>query len=633
MCGIAGGYSKKKGWLKEGASLYRMQRILGHRGPDDEGIDLLPELGLGLVHTRLSVIDLSRAGHQPMWNENRTIGMVFNGEIYNFPELRKKLQAMGTVFHSQTDSEVILRGYEAWGIDVVQQLNGMFAFAIWDGKQSLLWLVRDRLGKKPLYYWHDAAKGILLFASEIKALLEWPCIRRQVNPSALHCYLALGYVPAPQTIFDGIKKLPAAHWLRYDSHDAQIRRYWNVSALGSWHASRQEYCHSIRGSVEEAVKRRLISDVPLGAFFSGGVDSSIVVGLMSRFMKEPVRTFSAAFDVGPASSKYNVDADTADIVSQIFGTRHTRFVISPQDNLLEDLRSVVWHMDEPYANPTFLSTYMLARLVKQQGITVALSGDGSDEIFAGYYRYFADRYVTWMRHVPSVFRRTMIGMAKITGTGQKLVRALDKANLTPLSPERYMTWYHIFDPKERATILAPELSASTDAPYRCIASLLKDVSFSNDQEFLCYLDLAMWIAEESNMRVDKLSMAHALEVRAPFQDYTLADQAMSIPFDQKVSWRESKVLLKAAFADLLPEVVLKRPKVGWLSPSYLWLRDSLWEDAKRLVSWLPETGIFSPHVTRLVENPLTPLTYYKIWNLMVFALWYREFIGTENRQL
>jgi len=540
---------------------------------------------------------------------------------------------MGVVFHSHTDSEVILRGYESWGIDVVQQLNGMFAFALWDGKQNLLWLVRDRLGKKPLYYWHDAVKGILLFASEIKALLEWPCIRRQVDPSALHCYLALGYVPAPHTMFDGIKKLPAAHWLCYDSRNLEIRRYWNVSALGNWQASRREYCHIIRGAVEEAVKRRLISDVPLGAFFSGGVDSSIVVGLMSRFMKEPVRTFSAGFDVGAASFKYNVDADTADIVSQIFGTRHTRFVVRASDNLLEDLRSVVWHMDEPHANPTLLSTYLLARLVKEQGITVALSGDGSDEIFAGYYRYFADRYVTWMRHVPAVFRRTMIGTANFTGTGQNLARALGKADLPPLSPERYMTWYHLFGPEERATVLSPELSESADAPYRCIASLLKDVSTSNDQEFLCYLDLAMWIAEESNMRVDKMSMAHALEVRAPFQDYTLADRAMSIPFNQKVGWRESKLLLKDAFADLLPDVVLKRPKWGWLSPSYLWLRDSLWKDAKRLVSWLPETGIFSPHVVGLVENRLTPFTYYKIWNLMVFALWYREFISSNDRRL
>jgi asparagine synthase (glutamine-hydrolysing) len=275
---------------------------------------------------------------------------------------------------------------------------------------------------------------------------------------------------------------------------------------------------------------------------------------------------------------------------------------------------------------------MLTRLVKQQGITVALSGDGSDEIFAGYYRYFADRYVTWMRLVPSVLRRTMTAMTNVTGSCQKLVSALGKADLTPLSPERYMTWYHILGPKERATILAPEISESTDAPYRSIASLLKDISISNDQEFLCYLDLTMWIAEESNMRVDKMSMAHALEIRAPFQDYTLADQAMSIPFDEKASWRESKMLLKASFADLLPEVVLKRPKLGWLCPSYLWLKDSLWEDAKRLISWLPETRIFSPHVARLVETPLTPSTYYKIWNLMVFALWYQEFIGLEKRQ-
>lgn len=628
MCGIAGVYSKANGWLQEGAPLYRMQRVLGHRGPDDEGVDVLPKLGVGLVHTRLSVIDLSPAGHQPMWNDDRTIGIVFNGEIYNFPELRRQLESMGAIFRSHADTEVILRGYEIWGIDVVERLNGMFAIAVWDGNQRLLWLVRDRLGKKPLYYWHDASKGILLFASEIKALLEWPCIRRQVDPSALHCYLTLGYVPAPHTMFDGIKKLPAAHWLRYDCHELKIHRYWDVSTLGTWQASHQEYRQSIRGAVEQAVERRLISDVPLGAFLSGGVDSSIVVGLMSRFMKEPVRTFSAAFDVGSASPKYNVDADAADVVSQSFGTRHARFVLKTTDDLFETLRKVVWHLDEPNNNPTLISTYTLAGLVKQQGITVALSGDGSDEIFAGYFRYMADRYLTWMRHVPGPIRRTMMGLARRTGKAETFTKALEKADLAPLSPERYMTWWNVFSPQERATILPEPWCNAIDAPNQCIQSVLDNVPTSNDQEFQCYADLSLWISEESNMRLDKMSMAHALEVRSPFLDYHLVEQAMAIPFQQKVGWRESKLLLKNAFADLLPDLVLKREKWGWQSPAVYWIRDSLWEESKKLISGLPETGIFSPKVCDLVENYDWRYAQ-KVWTLMVFALWYREFIGSD----
>jgi len=627
MCGIAGIYSKDKGWVNECPHLYQMQRVMGHRGPDDAGVDVLPEHGVGLVHTRLSVIDLSPAGHQPMWNNDKSIGLVFNGEIYNFPELRRQLESMGTVFHSHTDTEVILRGYETWGIDVVDRLNGMFAFALWDGKQRLVWLVRDRLGKKPVYYWHDATKGILLFASEIKALLEWPCIRRKVDPSALHCYLTLGYVPSPHTMFDGIKKLPAAHWLRYDAHDLEIRRYWNVSALGTWQASPQEYRQHIRGAVEQAVERRLISDVPLGAFLSGGVDSSIVVGLMSRLMKEPVRTFSAAFDVGAASPKYNVDADAADLVSQSFGTRHTRFVVKTTDDLFETLKKVVWHLDEPHANPTLLSTFTLARLVKQQGITVTLSGDGSDEIFAGYDRYMDDRYLSWARLVPKPIRHAIRNVARYKGNSERFVKALNKADLSPFSPERYMTWWNIFSPQERAAILPAPWCHPVDAPNQCIQSVLDSVSTSNDQEFQCYADLALWISEESNMRLDKMSMAHALEVRSPFLDYHLVEQAMAIPFEQKVGWRESKQLLKNTFADLLPDFVLKRQKWGWQAPAHYWLTGSMWKDAEKLIKWLPETGIFSPKVCDLVDN------YHwthaqRVWTLMVFALWHQEFIGS-----
>jgi asparagine synthase (glutamine-hydrolysing) len=627
MCGIAGAYSKASGWLKD-APLYRMQGILGHRGPDDQGVDLLPELGVGLVHTRLSVIDLSSAGHQPMWNDDRTIGIVFNGEIYNFPELRQQLKSNGAIFRSHTDTEVILRGYEAWGIDVVKQLNGMFAFGLWDGKQKILWLVRDRLGKKPLYYWHDEAKGILLFASEIKALLEWPCIRRQVDPSALQCYLALGYVPAPHTMFDGIKKLPPAHWLRYDSPELKVRRYWAVSALGGWSASQQGYSEPVRTAIEKAVECRLISDVPVGAFFSGGVDSSIVVGLMSRIMKEPVRSFSAAFDVGPRSFKYNVDADAADIASQIFGTSHTRLTVRPTDNLLDHLKRVIWHMDEPHANPTLVTTYLLARSVKEHGVTVVLSGDGSDELFGGYSRYLADRYVTWMRHVPSALRQAMIWAAGYSDKATRFAVGISKADLPPLSPERYMTWWNVFEAEERAILLSPIFTQATDAPHQCITTMMDGVSTSDDQEFLSYLDLSMWIAEESNMRVDKMSMAHGLEVRAPFLDYHVVERAMSIPFNKKVIGREGKQLLKTTFNDILPDVVLNRPKWGWFSPVHYWIKDSLWEEAKRLIKWLPETGIFSRHVVNLVEE-FPPRYPQKIWALMVFALWYREYIGSD----
>jgi asparagine synthase (glutamine-hydrolysing) len=631
MCGIAGIYSRRRPFDRAQFPLGRMLEALDHRGPDDRGIDVVSEAGIGLIHTRLSVIDLSPAGHQPMWNDGGTVGLVFNGEIYNFQELRGELAARGAMFRSHTDTEVILKGYELWGIDIVNRLNGMFAIGLWDAKEKRLWLVRDRLGKKPLYYWHDAEREILLFASEIKALLQAPQIARRVDPAALQCYLALGYVPAPHTMFHGIKKLPAAHQLRFDGGGVEIQRYWKLSTLGDWEASPAEYRRSIRAAVMQAVERRLASDVPLGALFSGGVDSSIVVGLMSRLLKEPVRTFSAAFDVGAGSAKYNSDADAADIASKVFGTRHTRLTVRAGERLQDDLAAVVWHMDEPHANPTCATTYMLTRLIKREGITVALGGDGSDEIFAGYSRYLADRYVSCARHVPPLLRRALLGIADGVGKAPRWSAALRKAAFVPRSSDRYLTWWNIFSPAERATLLAEPYRDAWDAPGRSVESALDGITSPSDQAWLCYADMALWQAEESNMRLDKMSMAHGLEVRSPFQDYTLVEQAMSIPFEHKVGWRSSKRLLKEAFADLIPQVVLHRPKQGWQSPVYHWVRGTLRRDAERLIGSLAETGVFTPEVHRLLHAP--PIRReQKIWALMMFALWHERWIsgGADN---
>jgi asparagine synthase (glutamine-hydrolysing) len=628
MCGIAGVYAQEPDKIRDWSPLSRMRELLRHRGPDDEGTECDPEAGIGLVHTRLSVIDLSSAGRQPMWSDDRGIALVFNGEIYNFQELRRELQTLGSAFRSRTDTEVIIKGYQTWGIDVVQRLNGMFAFALWDKNERCLWLVRDRLGKKPLYYWHDRVHGLLIFASEIKALLSWPCIRREVDPEGLHCYLALGYVPAPHTMFGGISKLPPGHRLRFGSDGVGMERYWKIPDIGQWRASRSEYIRAIRMAMEQSVERRLVSDVPLGAFLSGGIDSTIAVGVMSRLMREPVRTFAAAFDVGPRSFKYNVDADSAEIVSRVFGTRHTRLTIGPEDSLREHLEEAVWHMDEPQANPTFLTTYLLARLVKEHGVTVILSGDGSDELFGGYSRYFADRCISWLRRVPLPLRRALGRLPRWLPKAERLARGLRKADNPACAPERYLGWWEQFSAPERADILVPNCCQAMAAPERCIESAIIQSGATHDQELLTSVDLGLWIAEESNMRVDKMSMAHALEVRAPFLDYTLAELAMSIPFDQKVGLRGGKRLLKEAFAHLLPAAVLKRPKWGWQSPVYYWLKEPLWDTARTLIRGLPETGMFTPQVTKLVEgDPVREPS--KIWSLMVFALWHRKYITSS----
>ena len=628
MCGIAGIYTRSRELLDDRSILDRMQRAISHRGPDDAGVDILREDGLGLVNTRLSVIDLTYAGHQPMWNADRTIGIVYNGEIYNFQALRRQLEASGSVFRSHTDTEVILRAYEAWGIDAVERLNGMFAFAIWDGRHKRLWLVRDRMGKKPLYYWHDPHRGTLLFASEIKALLAWPCVKRQVSPEGLNSYLSLGYVPFPHTMFEGIAKLPPGHWLQFDGARLQTRRYWDVPAIGTWNASEREYRDAVRSSVEGAVARRLVSDVPLGAFLSGGIDSSIVVGVMSRLMKEPVHTFSAAFAVGPRSFKYNVDADFAEKVSKAFGTNHTRLTVRLEDGLLDSLKAVVWSMDEPNSNPTMLTTYLLARLVKEKGVTVVLSGDGSDEIFGGYLRYQHDRYASWARRVPLPLRRALIAVARRSRRANRAAGALSKAELTAGDSNWYLRWHEHFGHAERMAMLSSPWSEAVDSPGKAVQSVIDRASGSGQQDLLSYVDLALWIAEESNMRMDKMTMAHGLESRAPFLDFSLVSQAMSIPFGKKVGVRRGKRLLSESFADLLPREVIKRPKWGWLSPRFYWIKDLLWEDAKCLLSWLPETGIFRPNVTDLL-NTYPPTRPQEIWALMVFALWYQAYLENE----
>lgn len=631
MCGIAGIFSAHPPKFDE--ILTRMQNSISHRGPDDSGIDIISEAGSGLAFARLAIIDLTSAGHQPMWNPNRSIALVFNGEVYNFKELRHELIGLGHRFFSKTDTEVILRGYEEWGIDIVRRLNGMFAIAILDMRPMTehsaptLYLVRDRLGQKPLYYWYNPRTKTLLFASEIKAILQYSQVERTVAPDALHCYLVMGYVPPPYTMFQGIRKLPAAHFLRV-SHGGElhIKRYWEVPVVENIKQSKEEYQHHIRTLIEAAIKRRLISDVPLGAFLSGGIDSTIVVGVMSQLLKEPVRTFSTAFDVGPRSFKYNVDADMADLVSTHFKTNHTRFTITPEIDLIKQLRQIVYQMDEPHANATLVSTYLLSQAVKEHGITVILTGDGSDELFGGYPRYQLDWQLDWMAYVPQFTQQWLIHAAKYFKRAEKVAKGFEKANLPPMSAARYLTWWGLFDSAELTQYLNPSFSARDSALEHVVRSVLKNKgSFSNNQEAMCYTDLKLWIAEESNMRVDKMSMAHAVEARAPFLDYTVVEYAMKIPFRQKVGWGNYKKLLKETYSDLLPDFVLNRPKKGWFSPRHYWVNDFIWKEVQSAVRYLPQTGIFRPDICQLVEQHPTIIPQ-KLWTLMIFSLWYQIYV-------
>lgn len=630
MCGIAGILGSGGRDLRQ-ETLARMRDAIRHRGPDDTGLEVLAEDGVAFAHVRLSILDLSTAGHQPMWNDSRSVMLVFNGEIFNFKEIRSELEARGKVFRTQCDTEVLVKGYEVWGRDLVHKLNGMFAFAVWDRTARSLWLVRDRLGVKPLYYFHDKDKRLFLFASEIKAILEHPSVGRKVDPEGLQSYLSMGYVVPPCTMFQGIRKLPAAHELSLEEGgQPRISRYWDLHGIASQRGiGRRQAEEEVRSLFESAVQRRLVSDVPVGAFLSGGVDSTLVVGAMGKLMKEPVRTFAAAFEVGSRSFKYNVDADHAEKVATYFGTRHTRLEIPLNSGLMESLRRLVVAMDEPHGNPTSLATLLLSERVRQEGISVAMSGDGSDEIFGGYPRYQEDIRLGWFQKIPAGLRNALPREAIAASPRlRRLSMALAKGDFPPLTAERLLTWWWVFDMNAQKGILAEDMLAPGNAAKEAMEDVLSRIrprKGVGQLDAMMYSDLCLWIPEESNMRMDKTSMSVALETRAPFLDYKLIEYAMSIPFSDKAGLGSGKRLLKSAFRDILPKDVSRRPKWGWVAPVHHWTKSLLWDDAVKAVSELPGTGVFSEGVRDLVKdreaaNPL------QIWTLLVFSLWHKAFI-------
>ena len=621
MCGIAGVMMRDPGPATDVVT--RMLGEIRHRGPDDFGVEE-PEPGrVALGNVRLAVIDLSAAGHQPMWTTDRAACIAFNGEIYNFPELRRELERGGYRFGSQSDTEVILAGYRAWGAGVCDRLNGMFAFAIWDARERRLFIARDRLGKKPFYYWHRG--GTFVFASEIKGLLRHPRVRRTVDPVALQCYLALGYSPAPRTMFAEIRKLPAAHLAVLAPGDDVLQpcAYWHPPRLTDRVPADVELRRRIRTEVEQAVSRRLLSDVPIGAFLSGGVDSTIVVGVMSRLMDQPVRTFSTAFEVGPRSFKYNVDANAAARVSRQFGTDHTEIRVTGEQ-VLASVHEVARTIDEPITTPMF-QTYLLAREVKRRGVTVVLTGDGSDEVFGGYSRYLRNRLVETLARLPAPVLRHVVRLAGRTRYGSGLARAADKARTGGLSADRYLGWWEYLDHDTRTSLTTPAVAAHADAPTELLERLIAASGVTSSTDLVACLDLLLWIAEDSNMRMDKLCMAASLESRAPFLDYHVVDLGLSIPFSRKATWRTGKRLLRDAFSDLLPAEVMMRPKWGWSAPIYHWMRGPLKSLAQECLAALPRTGFFTEAVVAFDRRTPAPAPMV-VWKLMLWALWYDTYV-------
>lgn len=634
MCGIAGFLGARAAVLQEAESrLWAMIATLRHRGPDDEGI--WTDRRAGLAHARLSIIDLSPAGHQPMASADETVWITYNGEIYNFAEIRGELQAGGYRFRSRSDTEVIVNGWHAWGPKVFSRLRGMFALAIWDRRSQQLILARDRLGKKPLYY--TATGATFLFGSEIKALLAWPGVPRIADLSAIDRYLTLGYVPAPDTAFAGVRKLPAAHYLVIKTHvdgsiaEPELIRYWRLPEPRAvrLHRRTSDLQDELVAQLEEAVRLRLISDVPLGAFLSGGIDSSAVVAMMARAGCGRVKTFSIGF-----SAKGYDETRYARMVAQRYATDHEEFVVNP--DAVAILPRLVWHYGEPFADPSAVPTYYVAELARRE-VTVALNGDGGDECFLGYSRYKAMRYLSRLDRMP--------GWSRV-----KLDRLLAVA---PRAVQRRLKIHRI-----RGVLSAPK-----ERPGRRYAFTV--VSFTDEDKQDCYLgamqdhlqrstldllepyfeeadslvaganraDIHTYLPDDLMVKADVASMAHGLEARSPLLDHVLMEWASGIPDQVKMAHGVTKALFKSAMEPYLPAELLYRRKMGFSCPVDQWFRNELKQLAydTLLSRSAQERGLFRPdYVLRLLDEHcnLARDHHTRLWGLLMLELWFQMWIDT-----
>jgi asparagine synthase (glutamine-hydrolysing) len=582
MCGIAG-IIAFKGVVDE-TVLRRMTDALVHRGPDDSGIFLNSQKTAGLGHRRLSIIDLSSAGHQPMANEDGTLHLVFNGEIYNYHELRGDLLARGHQFRSHTDSETVLHGYEEYGEQILTKLRGMFAFAIWDEKTKQLFCATDRLGKKPLkYYFND---DHLIFASELKAIFADARVPRTLDPAAIHHYLTLQSVPHPMTGFLGIRKLPPAHFMIVRNGTVRIKRYWKLSYLEKDSLPFDDWRERVLHKLEEAVKIRMISDVPLGAFLSGGVDSSLVVAMMARHSSKPVRTFSIGF-----GEQTHNELPKARIIADLFKTDHTEFMVTP--NALDLFEKLVYHYEEPYADSSALPTYYVSHSTRQH-VTVALSGDGGDECFAGYPWYAVQKMAAQLDRIPRRLRAAMFhGLAapliRIRTSTSARRAGIAAATLAEPAGARYARFFttSFFEEEEKRKMYTSDFLRVV-ASHRTPDLIASVYNAANATE---PVDRAMATDFDANLpytllpKADIASSMNSLETRSPFLDHELVELAARMPASMKMRGYRLKSFLRDVASVLLPKEIVTARKQGFMVPLGAWFRGPLQKFAEdRLLS-------------------------------------------------
>jgi len=628
MCGIFGDYALSGA---DRALVERMARRLSHRGPDGYSIhhDGIFAFGAG----RLAIIDLN-APPGVLFSEDRQTAVAFNGEIYNYRALRAELEAAGHQFTTHTDTEVIVHGFEQWGLDVLQRLRGMFALCVWDAEDRRIVLARDRAGEKPLYY--APSDGRLRFASEIKALLAYPAFPRNLNAEAVLGYFAVGYAPAPYTPFEGVYKVQPGEYLIYNGEELISNRYWQpvMPAPSDW--SYEEATARTRAALEASVAMRMMSDVPFGAFLSGGLDSSAVVALMRAHSQDPVRTFTVGFDVPAGSTldhKFNVDARFASEVARAFGTEHHSIAIRSDDSLSDLLPRLVYSMDEPIAQVSILQTVFVSALARSQGVPVLLSGDGGDELFAGYPHFPADQQLAAYLRLPGIARAITTPILESLPSRFEAVKRMAEKSRSVDPVSRYLGWKRMIDPAsfDEALVVPAATRRARELLERSFGPLLAAPQTPYFADRIAYAGLASWLAEDSNMRVDKLSMAMSVESRAPFQDHELIALALQIPLRHKLQGTSVKRVLKSAVQDIVPASVLNRPKWGFVPPASEWLRTHLRPLVDRWLApdYVAHVGVMKPDwIRQRISDHHDKRGYHlwPIWTALVFHLWYALYI-------
>lgn len=630
MCGIAGfidyGDQNADHSVERKRLLKVMCDVIRHRGPDDDGFFLKEGVALGM--RRLSIIDLA-GGAQPISGEDGSVTIVFNGEIYNFHELTRHLEGRGHRFKTNSDTEAIVHSYEEYGHSCANHLRGMFAFAIWNDKTRELYIARDRVGKKPLYYTVTPGQT-LVFGSEIKSILEHPDVKREINLEALDAYFTLGYVPDPLTIFKNIHKLPPGHYLTFSSGRLRIQEYWDFNFEPAESRRPEDYLEELRALLDESVRLRLISDVPLGAFLSGGVDSSTIVALMARHMNQPVKTFSIGFH----EDSYN-ELKYARLTAKKLGTDHHEFFVTPQ--ICDVIDDLVWHFDEPFADPSAIPTFMVSKLARDH-VTVALSGDGGDELFAGYTHYVVQASRRAFSALPKALRQgVMRPLSYRLPHGAWGRNYLHNISLDPI--DRYLDSLSYFTELSKESLYTSDFQQSLhtkDQVARNFRAYASRVKTNEPLDQLLYIDGKTYLAGDILTKVDRMSMATSLEVRVPLLDHKLIEFVTKVPASLKLAGSETKQLLKRVAKDLIPSEILDRPKQGFGMPLEEWINRQL-RDQIRETLREPRTRergyVRSDYVDLLLDEHQKGRRDHSqpLWALLILELWHRRYIDHSPR--